>query len=66
MRALPKDSDRPAPKERRQRRVLLVNSASDEREMYAETLRLDGFCTLQAGTAADAYRLATELVCPSS
>ena len=62
MRALPKDSDRSVPKERRQRRVLLVNSASDEREMYAETLRLDGFCTLQARTAADAYRLATELL----
>lgn len=42
-------------------RVLLVNDSSDEREMYAESLRRFGFCTLQASSAADAYRLATEL-----
>lgn len=29
--------------------------------MYAESLRRNGFCTLQADTAADAYRLAAEL-----
>src|SRR5688572_20201243 len=43
------------------RRVLLVNDSSDEREMYAESLRRFGFSTLQASSAADAYRLATEL-----
>jgi CheY-like chemotaxis protein len=42
-------------------RVLLVNRARDEREMYAECLQRQGYCTLQAATAADAYRLATEL-----
>jgi len=29
--------------------------------MYAESLRRFGFCTLQASSAADAYRMATEL-----
>ena len=42
-------------------RVLLVNDSADEREMYAESLRRFGFCTLQASSAADAYRMATEL-----
>ncbi len=41
-------------------RVLLVDDAIDEREMYAECLRRQGVCTLQAQSAADAYRLATE------
>lgn len=44
-----------------QRRVLLVNESRDERDMYAETLRRSGYCTLQADNAADAYRLASEL-----
>ena len=43
------------------RRILLISDSSDEREMYAESLRRDGFCTLQASTAADAYRIATEM-----
>ena len=43
------------------RRVLLISDSSDEREMYAEWLRHDGFSTLQASTAADAYRIASEL-----
>jgi len=43
------------------RRILLISDSADEREMYAESLRRDGFCTLQASTAADAYRLASEL-----
>ena len=47
---------------RTQRRVLLVDSAPDEREMYAEILRLEGFCTLQARTSSGAYRLAIELL----
>jgi len=47
---------------RTRRRVLVVDGARDEREMYAETLRLDGFCTLQAGTSDDGYRLAIELL----
>lgn len=42
-------------------RVLLVNDSSDEREMYAESFRRGGFCTLQASTAADGFRLASEL-----
>lgn len=42
-------------------RILLVNDSADEREMYAESFRRFGFCTLQASSAADAYRLATEL-----
>lgn len=29
--------------------------------MYAESFRRKGFCTLQASSAADAYRLAVEL-----
>src|SRR3954452_782097 len=43
------------------RRVLLVNESRDERDMYAESLRRAGYCTLQADNAADAYRLASEL-----
>lgn len=42
-------------------RVLLVSESVDEREMYAAAFRLYGFCTLQASTAADAFRLASEL-----
>jgi two-component system, cell cycle response regulator DivK len=42
--------------------VLLVEDAEDEREMYAESLRLRGYRTLQASTAPDAIRLATELL----
>src|SRR5215210_7402166 len=42
-------------------RVLLVNDSADEREMYAEFFRRGGFSTLQASTAADAFRIATEL-----
>lgn len=42
-------------------RVLLVDPSRDEREMYAESLRLEGFTTLQATSASDAFRLATEL-----
>ena len=44
-----------------QRRVLLISDSSDEREMYAESLRRSGFCTLQASNAADGFRLASEL-----
>ena len=43
------------------RHVLLISDSDDEREMYAESLRRHGFCTLQASTAADAYRLVSEL-----
>jgi CheY-like chemotaxis protein len=43
------------------RRILLVDQSRDEREMYAEWLRRQGYCTLQAETASDAYRLASEL-----
>ena len=42
-------------------RVLLVDERIDEREMYAEWFRRHGYCTLQAGNAADGYRLALEL-----
>jgi two-component system, OmpR family, phosphate regulon response regulator PhoB len=42
-------------------RVLLVTESNDEREMYAESFRRRGFCTLLASTAADAARLASEL-----
>lgn len=41
--------------------VLLVEDADDEREMYAASLRLHGYRTLQASTGDDAIRLATEL-----
>jgi two-component system, cell cycle response regulator DivK len=44
-----------------QRRVLLVSESPDERDMYAESLRRAGYCTLQTDNAADAYRLASEL-----
>ena len=40
--------------------ILLVDRAADEREMYAEYLCGQGYCTLQAQNAADAFRLATE------
>lgn len=42
-------------------RVLIVGEANDEREMYSEALRLEGFCTLQAATEAAAIRLVDEL-----
>src|SRR3954453_19970519 len=42
-------------------RVLLIDDAVDEREMYAEWFRYHGFCTLQASSASDGFRLATEL-----
>jgi two-component system, cell cycle response regulator DivK len=42
-------------------RVLLVSDSADEREMYAESLRRGGFCTLQACSATDGFRLASEL-----
>jgi CheY-like chemotaxis protein len=42
-------------------RVLLISDSPDEREMYAESFRRKGFCTLQAASAADAFRLASEL-----
>lgn len=41
--------------------VLLVTDSPDEREMYAESFQRQGYTTLQARTAADAYRLASEL-----
>lgn len=41
--------------------ILLVNDTRDEREMYAEWLQHSGYCTLQAGTAADGLRMAVEL-----
>ena len=40
--------------------ILLVDRAADEREMYAEYLCGQGYCTLQAQNAVDAFRLATE------
>jgi len=43
-------------------RILLVADSADEREMYATTFQREGFCTLLAGTASEAYRLATELL----
>ena len=42
--------------------VLLVEDTDDEREMYAESLRLVGYRTLQARNADDALRLAIELL----
>jgi CheY-like chemotaxis protein len=42
-------------------RVLLISDSADEREMYAESLRRNGFCTLQACTGDDGFRLASEL-----
>ena len=42
-------------------RVLLVDNSTDEREMYAEYLRLRGYCTLQAATAHDGFRMAADL-----
>ena len=41
--------------------VLLVTDSPDEREMYSESFERQGYTTLQARTAADAYRLASEL-----
>ena len=43
-------------------RLLLVDDSVDEREMYAEFFRARGFCTLQADTADDGFRLARELM----
>jgi two-component system, cell cycle response regulator DivK len=43
------------------RRILLISDSPDEREMYADALQRSGFCTLQASTAADGFRLASEL-----
>ena len=43
------------------KRVLFVGDSADEREMYAELFRRNGFCTLQASSAADAFRLASDL-----
>jgi CheY-like chemotaxis protein len=42
-------------------RVLLVDASRDEREMYAEWFKLKGYCTLQASTGRDGFRLASEL-----
>jgi len=42
-------------------RVLLVDDSIDERERYAEYLRTRGFCTLQAATAHDGFRMAADL-----
>lgn len=50
----------PSPSGRR--RVLLVDSSRDEREMYAEWFYRHGCCALQAATADEAYRLALERV----
>jgi CheY-like chemotaxis protein len=44
-----------------QMRVLLVDDSIDEREMYAEYLRDRGYCTLQAATAYDGFRMAADL-----
>jgi two-component system cell cycle response regulator DivK len=43
------------------KRVLLVNDSRDEREMYAEWLCRQGYCTLQTTNATDGYRMAMEL-----
>lgn len=50
------------PRPRAALRVLLVDGALDRRERYAAACRLRGFCTLQAGTVEDGYRLAVELL----
>jgi two-component system cell cycle response regulator DivK len=42
-------------------RVLLISDSPDEREMYAASLRRNGYCTLQAESADDGFRLAAEL-----
>jgi CheY-like chemotaxis protein len=52
---------RPPSELNRSSRILLVGESADEREMYAVRFRSEGFCTLQARTATDAYRLASEL-----
>ena len=49
------------PEIRSMRKVLLVTDFRDEREMYAQWLRGQGYCTLQAASASDAFRLAAEL-----
>ena len=46
---------------RPRRRVLLVHNSVDEREMYAEHLRMRGYCTLQAATAHDGFWMAANL-----
>jgi DNA-binding response OmpR family regulator len=43
-------------------RVLLVGDSGQERDVYAVALQRQGFCTLLAESAADAYRLADELL----
>jgi CheY-like chemotaxis protein len=40
--------------------VLLVEDADDEREMYAQSLRMRGYQTLQARNADEGLRLASE------
>ena len=42
-------------------RVLLIGESVDEREMYGEALRLEGFCTLQAASVSAAGRMVDEL-----
>lgn len=44
---------------KRHPRVLLVNDSGDEREMYAQWLRLKGYIPLQATDALEGFRLAT-------
>ena len=39
--------------------VLLVDGSVDERERWAEHLRMRGFLTLESGTPADGYQVAT-------
>lgn len=42
-------------------RVLLVNGSREERQLQSNQLETEGYCTLLAATAEDAYRLAAEL-----
>jgi CheY-like chemotaxis protein len=42
--------------------ILLVDRGADEREMYAEYLCSQGYSTLQAQNAVDAFRMATQEV----
>lgn len=43
------------------KRLLIVDDSREEREMYAEWFRSQGWTTLQADTATDGLRLAQEL-----